>query len=448
MISPELLSQDNLLIWGGGLLLAVVLTLPFLARMRRQEAEAREAWDEALRYGLAEPATLHPVVDTARCIGIGNCVKACPEEVLGMESGQAVAIRAARCIGHGLCERVCPVEAIQLVFGTETRGVELPRIRENFETNVPGLYIVGELGGMGLVANAFEQGRQCVEGILKEPDAGPEGIHDLVIVGCGPAGLSTALTALNAGLDTVVLEKEDMGGTVRHYPRKKLVMTRPVSIPGYGKFPVRDIRKEELISVWEEVAAATGLRVSTGQTVTEVRKAAPGHFRVRTASGGEFQARRVVLAIGRRGVPRKLGVPGEDAPHVQYSLREPGDFTGEEILVVGGGDSAVEAALALAEQPGNRVRVSYRRDAFSRIKPGNHQRMAQAVEDGRIEVLWRTGPVEITQREVRLARTGNGEEGVEVRVPAGQVFIFAGGELPIPFLRECGVEIETKFGKP
>ena len=375
-------------------------------------------------------------------------MKICPEEVLVLESGQAAAVRAARCIGHGLCERVCPVDAIQLVFGTETRGVDLPRVRENFETNVAGLYIVGELGGMGLVANAFEQGRQCVEGIRREADRGPDGIPELAIVGCGPAGLSAGLTALHAGMDPLVLEKEDLGGTVRHYPRRKLVMTRPVKVPGYGKLPIREIRKEELIALWEEMVAVTGLRVTTGQVVRSVERLAPYHFRIITGSGAEFEAQRVILAIGRRGVPRKLGVSGEEAPHVQYALREAAAFTGEEILVVGGGDSAVEAALALSDQPGNRVRISYRRDAFHRIKPANHERLARAESGGRIEVLWGTAPLAIEPNGVRLAHTRDGTSGEPFRVPAGQVFIFAGGELPTAFLRTCGVEIETKFGRP
>ncbi|HSM04493.1 MAG TPA: NAD(P)-binding domain-containing protein [Longimicrobiales bacterium] len=439
---------DLVLIWGAALVLTALFAVPFLRAMRRREREAETAGEEALRYGLSEPATLHPVVDPGRCIGIGNCVRVCPEHVLVLEHGQAAAVRAARCIGHGLCERVCPVDAIQLVFGTATRGVELPRVKGNFETNVRGLYVVGELGGMGLVANAVEQGRQCVEGILREPESGPEGVDPLLIVGCGPAGLSAALTALDAGIRPRVLEKEGPGGAVRHYPRKKMVMTRPVVIPGYGRLPLREIRKEDLIDLWEEIVRTAGLLVSGGVTVAGVEAAGPLHFRVRSTAGGVFEAQRVVLAIGRRGVPRKLGVPGEEAPHVQYALREPESFRDEEILVVGGGDSAVEAALALAEQPGNRVRISYRRDAFGRIRPENLARVEEALRTGRVEVLWRTRPTVIEPGAVRLAGTGPSEDVEERRVPGDQVFIFAGGELPTPFLRACGVEIDTKFGEP
>ncbi|MEJ2204061.1 MAG: NAD(P)-binding domain-containing protein [Gemmatimonadota bacterium] len=435
---------DAVIIVGVGVALVLITGLPFLMRLRRTERETEEAQVQALKYGLHEPVSLHPVVDPAGCIGISNCVSACPEGVLGIRTGQAVAVSPARCIGHGLCERVCPMDAIQLVFGSEQRGVDLPRVRENFETNVEGLYIVGELGGMGLVANAFEQGRQCIEGILSENGGGGQGLLDLVIVGCGPAGLSASLTAQAHGLSFVTLEKEDLGGTVRHYPRKKLVMTRPVKVPGYGKLPVRQILKEELIDLWEDIAGRAGLQVQTGRTVTSLDRVGSHHFRV-SAGDRAYEARRVILAIGRRGVPRKLGVPGEDrAPHVSYSLREPEAYQGDRILVVGGGDSAVEAALALADQPGNEVRVSYRRDGFSRIKPANHERVQEAITQRRIDVLWSTVPQEIGPDRVLLS----GPERESFALPANQVFVFIGGELPTAFLRACGVTVETHFGAP
>lgn len=437
------MDADTLVILGVGALLTVAAVLPMALALRRKERATDLGEIEALRYGLHEPVSLHPIVDPGRCIGISNCVTFCPEGVIGIRSGQAVAFSPARCIGHGLCERVCPMEAIQLVFGTERRGVELPRVKDNFETNVPGLYIVGELGGMGLVANAFEQGRQCVEGIVGEPDPSGEGMLDVVIVGCGPAGLSASLTARHAGLSFLTLEREDVGGTVRHYPRKKLVMTRPVKVPGYGKLPVRDIQKEDLIGLWEEIARSTGLEVTTGETVQSVRRSGPVGFAV-TTDRGVHRARRVILAIGRRGVPRKLGVPGEGAAHVAYSLREPEAYHGDRILVVGGGDSAVEAALALSEQPGNEVRISYRKAAFSRIKPGNHDRLEQALSGGALEVLWETAPAEIQEDRV-LLRAG---DGYPFPLPADQVFVFIGGELPTAFLRACGIEIETHFGAP
>jgi thioredoxin reductase/ferredoxin len=441
---------DELLVPAIGVVLVTVVLLPFLSRHRRREASAREAEAEALRYGLHEPVTLHPVIDPAGCILTGSCIDICPEgDVFGMIDGRVKVISPARCIGHGLCERSCPMHAIQLVFGTEKRGIDLPRIQENFETNVPGLYIAGELGGMGLIGNAFEQGRQCIEGICREIRGDARGQDDpdldLVIVGCGPAGLSASLSALEADLRFVTLEREDIGGTVRHYPRKKLVLTKPVRVPGYGKLSFREVSKEQLIGTWEEIVASAGLQVATGETVTAIRTRddrADSGFVV-TTSRREIEARRVLLAIGRRGVPRKLGVPGEELASVAYSLREPESFQGDRVLVVGGGDSAVEAALALGEQPGNEVRISYRGDGFRRIKPKNHERVQAAVDGGRLEILWNTHLVRIEPDSV-VYRHG----AEQVRLPTDYTFIFAGGELPTKFLRDCGVEIDTKFGAP
>lgn len=424
-----------------GLLLALAVMLPFAIAHRRRERATAAAAVEALRYGLHEPVSLHPVVDPAGCIGTGNCISVCPEEtVLGMRHGQAVVVAPARCIGHGLCERACPVDAIRLVFGTERRGVDIPRIRENFETNVPGLYIVGELGGMGLIGNAFEQGRQCADGIFRE-GVGRGGPLDAVVVGCGPAGLSTSLNLLHRRARFTTIEREDIGGTVRHYPRKKLVLTRTVQVPGYGKLDFREIPKEDLMEVWHDIVQRTGLEVRTGEPATGIDRLEDGTFSVTTTTGAHH-ARRVVLAIGRRGVPRRLGVPGEDSPDVAYSLREPEAYQQDRILVVGGGDSAVEAALALAAQPGNTVHLSYRGERFGRIKEANRQRIDAALQAGHLRAMFSSRVLEIAPGRVHL-ENGAGRAGT---LDIDRVFVFIGGELPTAFLRACGVAIDTRFG--
>lgn len=434
--------SDTLLIGALGAVLVLLIMLPFYRRQRNLERTTAEAEDLAKRYGLTEPLSLHPVVDVGACIGTGNCVSVCPEgDVLGFRHGQAFVVSPARCIGHGLCERACPTEAISLVFGSAKRGVEIPRVKQNFESNVPGLYIIGELGGMGLIRNAFEQGRQCIEGIARE-SRGPADALDVVIVGCGPAGLSASLHCLHHGLRFATLEKEDIGGTVRYYPRKKIVMTSTVKVPGYGKLAFREISKEELIDIWEDIVERTQLKVNLGETVTSVARGSDGCFTV-TSGARAYTTRRVVLAIGRRGVPRKLGVPGEELPKVIYSLREPEAYQKDRILVVGGGDSAVEAALALSDQPGNEVKMSYRGERFSRIKPGNLQRIEEAIARRCVEVLWKTNVVEITAKTV-VCKNG----GEPLALPNDVVAVFAGGELPLKFLESCGVQVDRKFGEP
>ncbi len=424
------------------LVIALAAILPFWVSQRRHERRAAAAEAHAARHGLNEPVTIHPVVTAELCIGIGNCVSVCPEgDVLGLRNGQARPIAPAKCIGHGACERVCPVNAITLVFGTEKRGVELPRIKENFETNVPGLYVIGELGGMGLIRNAFEQGRQCIEGIKRERTATRGDELDVLIVGCGPAGLSASLNCQRLGLKFRTIEREEIGGTVRHYPRKKLVMTSPVKIPGYGKLSVREIAKEQLIDLWEDVVKKTGLVVNTGETVEAITPTGQS-FTVQTTRG-MYRARRVVLAIGRRGVPRKLEIPGEDLSKVAYSLREPEAYRNEWVTVVGGGDSAVEAALALAEQPGNRVALSYRGDRFSRIKDGNRSRIEAAAKAGIVDILWSTNLTEITPNEILYSDSGSGM----ARLQNSALFIFAGGVLPTKFLQACGVVVDMKQGE-
>ncbi len=435
--------SDSLIILGLTAVLVALIALRVVVRQRKLERKVSRAEERSHRDGLREPASLHPIVHEGACIGTGNCIAVCPEDdVLGLFDGQARPISPAKCIGHGVCERACPVEAIQLVFGTEKRGVDIPRIKQNFETNVPGIYIIGELGGMGLIRNAFEQGRQCIEGIAKE-GKGPADALDVLIVGCGPSGLSASLNCRYHKLRYKTLEKEDIGGTVRHYPRKKLVMTSPVKIPGYGKFSFREILKEELMALLEDVVAKTGVTVNTGEAVERVTPTADGCFEV-SSNKATYKTKRVVLGIGRRGVPRKLDVPGEELPKVIYSLLEPEVYQQDRILVVGGGDSAIEAALALADQPGNQVTISYRKDAFSRIKPKNRERIDDAVARRRVKVLWSTSVKEIKPKSVVYTNGGDGPIELENDVVA----IFAGGVLPTKFLKDCGIEIDTKFGTP
>jgi thioredoxin reductase (NADPH) len=420
---------------------AVAIVGTYVWRYRTATRRARQALQRSVEAGLTEPVTLHPEVDPNRCIGTGGCVKACPEgDIIGIVDGRFALLSPNRCVGHGACMAACPVDAISLVFGTAKRGVDIPHVRDNFETNVEGLFIAGELGGMGLIRNAVTQGRQAVDYIAARPAGTDPSVLDIVIAGAGPAGLSATLQAEKRGLRHVTIDQEDIGGAVLTYPRQKIVMTQPMDIPMYGRYSRREIRKEELLDLWRDIVDRTGVRIRTGEKLESVVRV-NGHFEVAT-SRERLAARHVLLAIGRRGTPRKLNVPGESSSKVTYRLVEPEQYRNKKLLVVGGGDSAVEAALALASEPGTEVTLSYRKGAFSRIKQDNLEKCAAAIESGAVNVLFESRLDRIGTSSVTVTHKG------ETRVlPNDFVFVFIGGELPTPFLEKLGVEIETKFGE-
>lgn len=423
------------------LLAAGVVTAIYLAVQRRNEKAAMAQRDESIAQGLNEPPSLHPVVDPHRCIGSGGCVTACPEGALGIVQGKAVLVQAAACIGHGACKPACPVDAIRLVFGTEKRGVDIPELSPRFETNIPGLFIAGELGGMGLIRKAVEQGRQAMESIKqrKAPATAPEEL-DVLIVGAGPAGLAAGLGAMQHRLRYRLIEQEDsLGGAVYHYPRNKIAMTAPVVLPLVGTVKLGEIQKEKLLAFWSGVVQRTGLEVNYRERMESL--AAEGEGFVVTTNRGALRARSVLLAIGRRGTPRKLEVPGEEAAKVVYKLVDAEQYRGQQVLVVGGGDSALEAAVALAEQPGTTVTLSYRSDAFSRVKQKNRDRVQAEAEAGRLKLAL-SSTVQRIQADAVLLKTAEGEE----RLPNDAVVVCAGGVLPTPLLQAAGVRFSTKHG--
>ena len=346
------------LIWGW-----------YLRRRHSVERRSVAARERSVAAGFAEPASLHPVIDTVRCIGCGSCVEACPEQpehhVLGLIGDKAQLVSPSDCIGHGACRSACPVEAITLVFGSAQRGVDIPLLSPSFESTVPGIFIAGELGGMGLIRNALSQGMQAVNAIHRHrPKARGAGALDLLIVGAGPAGFAASLTALSHGLRFTTVEQDSLGGCVFQYPRAKMVMTSPVTLPLVGRLRFGHTSKEALLEFWRGVERKMNLPMHYGERVESIAREGDG-FVVRTTRG-EHRAASVLLAIGRRGTPRKLDVPGEELPKVVYRLVDPEQYRGQDVLVVGGGDSALEAAASVAESGGRQVTLSYRGDAFSR----------------------------------------------------------------------------------
>ncbi len=432
---------EQIIIYGAVFLLCFLVVYIYLRKQRRESRIVVQKIEKARSEGLFEPVSLHPRIDLNTCIKSGACVEACPEkDIIGIVNGRATLVNAAECVGHGACFHACPVEAISLVIGTEKRGVDLPHVSENYETNVQGIYIAGELGGMGLIKNSVEQGEAAVQSIAAGlPRRGGETL-DLVIIGAGPAGISASLTARKMGLTFETLEQDSLGGTVYNFPRSKIVMTAPMNLPLYGKVKLFDTSKSELLGIWNDALGKNNIRIRE-HTKVETVELRGDIFHVATAGGETFKAKHVLLAIGRRGSPRKLGIPGEVTEKVAYKLLEPELITGKRVLVVGGGDSAIEAANSLAEQ--NEVILSYRGDAFARVKPKNREKMDQAVREGKVDLRWQSNLVEIEPERVWLRYT---ESGTTESIPNDLVYIFAGGELPTRFLEKSGVKITKRFG--
>lgn len=432
---------ENVIIYSIAGIICIAAVMIYLHKKNKESKLVDDKIRKAREDGLHEPVSLHPYIDVNSCIQTGACVAACPEhDIIGIRKGKATIINASRCIGHGACFHACPTGAISLRIGTEKRGVDLPHVSQNFETNVPGVFIAGELGGMGLIKNAVEQGRQAVDNIAKSIRKNHQASYDIIITGAGPAGISACLQAKKHGLKFLLLEQDSLGGTVFTFPRKKIVMTAPMDLPLFGKVKLYETTKTELLNLWQNVLKENNVTITENSKVETIVNE-NGIFRVITNKGDEFTTCNVLLAIGRRGSPRKLNIPGEDKEKVAYRLLEPEDIYDKNIIIAGGGDSAVESALLLAEK--NHVTLSYRNEVFNRIKPLNSSALNKAVAEGRLDVRLKTNLVLIEDKTVTLSDDKVGE----IVLANDLVFIFAGGELPIQFLEKVGIKITRKFGE-
>jgi thioredoxin reductase (NADPH) len=409
----------------------------YLKKLKDRDARARAAAEKGKLFSEG-PKSQHPHIDTTQCIGCATCTTVCPEgDVLAMVGAKAAIVNGYKCIGHGLCAEACPVGAITMVMASPSMGADMPYLTPEYETTIKNLFLVGELGGLALIKNAVNQGRSCIDTIVSRKAAARvpvnAEIYDVLIVGAGPAGISASLRAIEHKLNYVTLEQDEVGGTVAKYPRQKLVMTSPVEFPMYGKFKKTELSKENLLAFWDMVLNRSDFNVRTGEKVENIAKADDGTFTVTTAHN-HYLSRALILALGRTGTPKKLGVKGEELGKVMYRLIEADHYVNKNILVVGGGDSAVEAAMGLASQIGNRVTLSYRQEQFSRIKERNAKRVQDFARSGKITALFKSTPVEFKPDSVVLQVDGESRE-----IPNDFVWIFAGGTPPYDFLKKIGV---------
>ena len=430
--------METILTYGIGGIICFFFLMIYLRSLKKREARAHEAAEKGKLYSEG-PKAQHPHIDNNYCIGCATCTSVCPEgDVLAMIGGKAVIVNGHKCIGHGLCADACPVGAITMVMASPSMAADMPHLTPEFETTVPNLFIVGELGGLALIKNAVNQGRDCVDTIAARLKANGvirpiEGVHDLLVIGAGPAGISASLRAIEHKLNYLTLERDEIGGTVAKYPRQKLVMTSPVEFPMYGKFKKLQLSKENLLAFWDMILNRSDFNVSTGEKVDDIKKGEDGIFTVITVNN-QYRARVVILGLGRAGEPRKLGVKGEDLPKVMYRLIEADHYINKKIMVIGGGDSAVEAAMGLASQTGNKVTLSYRSERFSRIKERNAKRIEEFIRSSKLQALFNSNPVEFKPESVVLEVNGSNQE-----IPNDYVWIFAGGTPPTAFLKKIGV---------
>ncbi len=431
---------EQIIIYGAVFVLCAITIYFYMRKKKVKSQVVQKKVKIAKEEGLFEPVSLHPHIDLNSCIGSAACIADCPEkDILGILDGVATVINTANCVGHGACFHACPVEAISLRIGTESRGIDLPHVSETFETNFKGIYIAGELGGMGLIKNSVEQGQQAIDNMVKSKKPNPENVIDVVIIGAGPAGISATLEAKKQGLTSMTLEQDSLGGTVYTFPRAKIVMTSPMDLPLYGKAKLYDTSKDELLQLWNKVIVEHDIKIIEKTKVEQIIPIENDTFKITTNTNQEYICNNVLLSIGRRGSPRKLNVPGEESQKVAYRLLEPERIQNKKVLVVGGGDSAIETVLLVKDE--NEATLSYRKDQFSRLKPKNKEKINQAIEDGSINVIFNSNIVSINDNHVILKIDDETKQ-----IDNDLVYIFAGGELPTTFLQKAGVEVKKRFG--
>jgi thioredoxin reductase (NADPH) len=386
------------------------------------------------------PAILVHDINDDRCTGCDACVAVCPTNVLDLVANKSRVLRFQDCIQCEACMFACPTEALVMFpEGSTPPPLKVPEIDENFQTIVPGQYLIGEVAGKPLVKSAANLGRAVVEhmmmtGLRSGAIGRSDTIVDVAIIGSGPGGLSAALSCIQKGLSYVILEKEQMiASTIARYPKGKLVMAEPYDTANLSFLPVFDSAKEQLLPIWNELIERVGMRINKGESVETIARAADGAFEIRSTVN-VYRAQRVVLSIGTRGKPRTLQVQGENLPKIYNLLEDPDEWRGKSVLVVGGGDSAVEAAVALADA-GAKVMISYRGKGFNRAAPKNKQTIEQYASEGRLKAKLGSQILQFEDDSVTLALA----DGSQKRYPNDAAFVLIGADPPIAWLEKMGI---------
>jgi len=444
----DILTNYQFLIFIITVFLILVVLLPFIIKEVKKKREAKKLINritpvssltekdiEQIDSLHPEGKKMHPVINQAVCVGCGTCIINCKEKkALYLINGKSTLVNPLACRCRGDCERQCPTGALQLVEYGKRMKVKFPQIDENYETNIKGIYIVGALSGAGLIKEAINQGRAAVNHIMR--DVFPQKLPKVAVVGAGPAGLSALLSCRKFGLPVTCLEKEETANTIRNFPKKKILMAEPVEMPIFGPLWVGDTTREELLHTWERILKKTGVQITTGARV-EMIEQKDGGFVV-TASGREYLFDKVILALGSRGVPRKLKVPGENNPTVFYNLLDAEEFAGAAVTIVGAGDAAVEAALSLQQQK-CRVNIIVRGEGFPRVKTKNREKIEDAIKEKKITAIFNSQVNKIKAGVIYISSINR-----KISIPTDYIFIMIGGELPYQLLEKIGIAVVEK----
>lgn len=430
--------------------LIVVVVFPFVLKEIRKKKEARKLINRIIPVNQLSEADigrietlhpegkkLHPAIVTSICVGCSTCVLSCKSAgALYLINGKSTLVDPFACKSHGECAKQCPTGALQLVEYGRRLKVKIPETGDHYQSNIPGIYIVGSLTGAGLIKEAINQGRAAVNHIMR--DVFPDNMPTVAVVGAGPAGLSAFLSCRKFGLPSFCLEKDKTANTIRNFPKKKILMAEPVDMPIYGPLWVGDTTREELLEAWDRILEKTGVDISTGAQLEDI-KGVDGDYTI-IAGGKEYRCQKVILALGNRGVPRKLNIPGEeDNENLYYNLLDAEDFAASDVTITGAGDSAVEAALSLHKQE-CRVRIVVRGDGFPRIKAKNREKILNAIEDNLIIAHFSSRIIEFEKETVVI----EDDASRIVRHKSDHHFVMIGGEAPFSLLEKLGIAITEK----